>query len=256
MPLLSRRPPCSDGRVTSTADRSALASRDAAGLTFTAEMYGLQLDQLAELLSLTDRQARAVVTRWSGRGLADSAVLGPGPAWVWLSRAGPHGLWRSVRGGPARTRTARAHPRGHRHPACDRGGSCLPRRQRALAKRTASARPPGRARTRPPAGRRGALARQRARGLGRRMLGHRGRADAEDRGTHHRDHARAADQDGRLRLSGRAGSRARRAAASRQGDLPVRPGGRQHGRPRTQRLGSLAARIEIRALPAGAQVPT
>ncbi len=88
MPLLSRRPPCSDGRVTSTADRSALASRDAAGLTFTAEMYGLQLDQLAALLSLTDRQARAVVTRWSGRGLADSAVLGPGPAWVWLSRAG------------------------------------------------------------------------------------------------------------------------------------------------------------------------
>jgi hypothetical protein len=74
--------------VTRTADPAVLASRDAAGLTFAAEMYGLQLDQLAALLSLTDRQARALVTRWASRGLADSAILGPGPAWVWLTRAG------------------------------------------------------------------------------------------------------------------------------------------------------------------------
>jgi hypothetical protein len=75
--------------VTSTADqRAALASRDAAGLTFAAEMYGLQRDQLAVLLSLTDRQARALVTRWAERGLAESAILGPGPPWVWITRPG------------------------------------------------------------------------------------------------------------------------------------------------------------------------
>jgi hypothetical protein len=75
--------------VTSTADqRAAVASRDVAGLTFAAEMYGLQLDQLAALLALTDRQASALVTRWASRGLAKSATLGPGPVWVWLTRAG------------------------------------------------------------------------------------------------------------------------------------------------------------------------
>ncbi len=51
-------------------------------------MYGVQLDQLAALLGLSDRQARALAAGWSGRKLADSAVLGPGPAWVWLSRTG------------------------------------------------------------------------------------------------------------------------------------------------------------------------
>jgi hypothetical protein len=51
-------------------------------------MYGVQLDQLAGLRDLSDRQARALVARWAGRGLAESAVLGPGPAWIWLTRAG------------------------------------------------------------------------------------------------------------------------------------------------------------------------
>ena len=75
--------------MTSTADqRAALAGRDVAGLTFTAEMYGLQVDQLAALLRLTDRQAHGLVTRWASRGLVTSAMLGPGPAWVWLTRAG------------------------------------------------------------------------------------------------------------------------------------------------------------------------
>jgi len=73
--------------VRSTADQT-LASRDVAGLTFAAEMYGLQLDQLAVLLGLTRPQARALVTRWRGRGLAESAALGPGPPWVWLTRSG------------------------------------------------------------------------------------------------------------------------------------------------------------------------
>lgn len=64
------------------------ASRDRAALLFTAEMYGLQLDQLAELLGGTTRQARALAARWASAGLADSAVLSQGPPWVWLTRAG------------------------------------------------------------------------------------------------------------------------------------------------------------------------
>ena len=51
-------------------------------------MYGLQLDQLAELLGGTTRQATAQVARWAGHGLADSAVLSQGPPWVWLTRRG------------------------------------------------------------------------------------------------------------------------------------------------------------------------
>jgi hypothetical protein len=65
-----------------------MAERDTTGLSFVAEMYGVQLDQLGTLLALTGRQVRALVTRWSGRGLADSGVLSPGPPWVWLTRAG------------------------------------------------------------------------------------------------------------------------------------------------------------------------
>jgi hypothetical protein len=65
-----------------------LTDRDAAGLVFVAEMYGLQLDQLRVLVDLTARQTRALTARWTDRGLAESAILGPGPRWVWLTRAG------------------------------------------------------------------------------------------------------------------------------------------------------------------------
>jgi hypothetical protein len=68
--------------------RAELAGRHATELLFTAEMYGLQLDQLAELLGGTMRQARAMAGRWGSSGLADSAVLSQGPPWVWLTRGG------------------------------------------------------------------------------------------------------------------------------------------------------------------------
>jgi len=55
---------------------------------FVAEMYGVQLDQLATLLGVTDRRAAAVVARWRAAGTADTSVLSPGPRWVWLTRAG------------------------------------------------------------------------------------------------------------------------------------------------------------------------
>jgi len=80
MRLLSGHGPCCDGEVNSAAANAALV--------FTAEMYGLQIDQLAVLLGGTSRQARSLVTRWAGSGLAETATLGPGPPWVWLTRAG------------------------------------------------------------------------------------------------------------------------------------------------------------------------
>lgn len=64
------------------------ARQDTTGLPFVAEMYGVQLDQLALLLGCTDRQARAAASRWTGRKLAETAPLSSGPRWVWLTRAG------------------------------------------------------------------------------------------------------------------------------------------------------------------------
>src|SRR5258708_30054058 len=60
----------------------------AAGLVFVAEMYGVQLDQLAAVLGVSEPQARAVAARWRARRHAESARLGPGGPWTWLTRAG------------------------------------------------------------------------------------------------------------------------------------------------------------------------
>jgi hypothetical protein len=63
-------------------------SRDGVALLFVAEMYGVQLDQLAALLAVTPGRAAAVAARWRASGAADTAMLSPGPRWVWLTRAG------------------------------------------------------------------------------------------------------------------------------------------------------------------------
>jgi hypothetical protein len=65
-----------------------LTGRDGTALPFIAEMYGLQVDQLAALLGVTYRSAGALVGRWVGYGVASTAILSPGPPWVWLTRAG------------------------------------------------------------------------------------------------------------------------------------------------------------------------
>ena len=65
-----------------------MSERDVAGLLFTAEMYGVQLDQLAVRLGVSEVRARALAARWREQGYADSARLGPGRPWVWLTRAG------------------------------------------------------------------------------------------------------------------------------------------------------------------------
>jgi hypothetical protein len=64
------------------------SARDISGLVLVAEMYGLQLDQLAAFLQLSPAGASAAVRRWLALGYADSGRLGPGPRWVWLTKSG------------------------------------------------------------------------------------------------------------------------------------------------------------------------
>jgi hypothetical protein len=64
------------------------SARDVSGLLFVAEMYGLQLDQLAAFLQVSRAGASATVSRWLASGYADSGRLGPGPRWVWLTKSG------------------------------------------------------------------------------------------------------------------------------------------------------------------------
>src|SRR5215471_769899 len=59
-----------------------------AGLVFVAEMYGVQLDHLAAALGVSEPRARAVAAAWRARRYAESARLGPGGSWTWLTRAG------------------------------------------------------------------------------------------------------------------------------------------------------------------------
>ena len=65
-----------------------LAVRDADALVFAADMYGVQMDQLATLLGGSARAAQAAAARWKELGYAETGRLGPGPAWLWVTRAG------------------------------------------------------------------------------------------------------------------------------------------------------------------------
>jgi len=51
-------------------------------------MYGVQLDHLAAVLGVGEPRARAIAARWRARRHAESARLGPGGPWTWLTRAG------------------------------------------------------------------------------------------------------------------------------------------------------------------------
>lgn len=65
-----------------------LSERDIAGLVFVGEMYGVQLDQLATLLGVPEQRAAGFALRWRRLHFAESARLGPGRPWIWLTRAG------------------------------------------------------------------------------------------------------------------------------------------------------------------------
>jgi hypothetical protein len=61
---------------------------DTAALLYAAEMYGLQLDHLAAVLDVSEARARRIAAGWRGRRYAESARLGPGASWTWLTRTG------------------------------------------------------------------------------------------------------------------------------------------------------------------------
>jgi hypothetical protein len=82
-PASARRPTSAGGLAT--AGRLAVRNPDA--LVFAADMYGLQLDQLAALTG-GERSARSAAARWRELGYAETARLSPGAAWLWVTRAG------------------------------------------------------------------------------------------------------------------------------------------------------------------------
>jgi hypothetical protein len=90
-----------------TAAPRGLGDRDIGGMLYAGEMYGLQVDLLATVLAASLPQTWAAVGRWRRLGYAESARLGPGPAWVWLTRSGlaACGL-RYAPSGPALSRLA------------------------------------------------------------------------------------------------------------------------------------------------------
>jgi hypothetical protein len=80
--------PGAPGRAAAPAPPAQLAERDIAGLLFVADMYAAQLDQVAAVLGVGEPRARAVAASWRRIGYAQSARLGPGGPWIWLTRAG------------------------------------------------------------------------------------------------------------------------------------------------------------------------
>jgi len=76
-----------DSHMTAGNARPRLAVRDAAALVFAADMYGVQLDQLATLTG-DEKTAKAAAARWKELGYAETARLGPGQPWLWVTRPG------------------------------------------------------------------------------------------------------------------------------------------------------------------------
>ena len=171
-----------------------LAVRDAAALIFAADMYGVQLDQLAACSGSSGPRARR---RPAGAGSATRrpARLGPGPPWVWVTRAGlaacglgyspaPPALSRLAH---IRAVAAARHRAGGDAPAPARGAYW--RSERRLRARLGGRSACGS--TCPTARCTGRTGRPALRPRRRRVLGDRGRADPEDRRAHHGDHAGA-----------------------------------------------------------------
>lgn len=78
----------SAGGAATGAAPGRLTERDIAALLFVADMYAVQLDHLAVVLGVSEARARAIALAWRRAGYAESARIGPGRPWVWLTRAG------------------------------------------------------------------------------------------------------------------------------------------------------------------------
>ena len=230
---------------------SGLARRESDALAFTAEMHAVQLDQLAVVLGLTPEQASGVVSRWRNLGLAESARLGPGPAWVWASQSGLAACGLPYPAGPPAPPGWHA-PGGHRRAADAAGHDRVPAGPGDLARRAGHPRqPPGR-RPRERARRRTAVAARGGGVLGRPVLGGPGRG----RPGHGRRHgARSCGncwpRPATARLRPPAGARHPAARRGTRGSstCALPPPCRSCVRARDAQ-GRAGARIEIRDLPA------
>lgn len=90
-PALPGLAPAPSGRASpaaSAAPPASLTSRDVSSLLFIAEMHSVQLDLLAAILGTSPARTRTIAVRWEQQGLAQSARLGPGAPWVWLTKPG------------------------------------------------------------------------------------------------------------------------------------------------------------------------
>lgn len=65
-----------------------LTGRDIRALVWCGDMYGIRADLLAGLLDVSGDVVRQLHARWRRAGLAETARLGPGPVWCWLTRTG------------------------------------------------------------------------------------------------------------------------------------------------------------------------
>jgi hypothetical protein len=84
IPQAAARPP---GR-RSDAGHVRLQQRDLDGLLLIAEHYAAPYDLLAHALEVPLPRIRGITARWRTAGYAVTGVLGPGPAWCWLTPAG------------------------------------------------------------------------------------------------------------------------------------------------------------------------
>src|SRR5438034_1391311 len=166
-----------------------LAGRDIAGLLFVADMYGAQLDQVAAMLGVGESRARAITLSWRRAGYAQSARLGPGGPWIWLTRSGlaacglPFPATAPALSRLAHLRAVTAVRLALEATSGYRAAGAFWRSEHRLRARVG-----GRVGLRAHPGRGGALAGRDARRVGRGMLGGRGRADPQDRrqdGSHH-----------------------------------------------------------------------
>ena len=75
-------------RRRSDAGHVRLQQRDLNGLLLIADHYAAPYDLLAAALGAQPSRLRGIVARWRAAGYAETGVLGPGPAWCWLTPAG------------------------------------------------------------------------------------------------------------------------------------------------------------------------
>jgi hypothetical protein len=80
--------PLAPPRRRSDAGQVRLQQRDLDGLLLVADHYAAPYDLLAQALNVPPARVRSIAARWRAAGYAVTGVLGPGPAWCWLTPKG------------------------------------------------------------------------------------------------------------------------------------------------------------------------